>query len=52
MSKKNSRRQFILDKFSRIENTLHVIGEGKSSRGRLNNEILGEIYSIKERLRL
>jgi hypothetical protein len=51
MSKKNSRRQFILNKFNRIENTLHVLEE-RSARGGLNSEIRGEIYSIKQRLRL
>jgi hypothetical protein len=54
LNRKNSRRQFILSKFNRIENQLEVLGAEKG-RGRsriLSNEIMGEIYNMKERLRL
>ena len=46
LSKKGSRRQFIMSKFSDIENTLHMLGQG-GGRSRLSSEIMGEIKSIK-----
>jgi hypothetical protein len=51
MSRKTSRRQFILNKFNQIENTLHIVENGKP-RSRINSEIMGEIRNIKQRLRL
>ena len=36
LSKKGSRRQFIMSKFSEIENTLHILG-GQSGRSRLSS---------------
>lgn len=51
-SRRGSRREFILDKFNNIENGLNLLQDRKETRCHLNNEIMNEILTIKQRLRL